>query len=213
MNADQNSSICVHPRSSTVSLIVIAGGSGSGKSRLARLLHEALPASAVLTLDHFYRDLSHLTPGQRERVNFDDPATIDWASVETALFKLSSGHPAEIPRYDFHTHTRAAATETLQPTDFLILEGLWPLTRPAIRDMAALTIFVDCPAGLRLSRRIARDTTERGRTEASVRRQCAEHVEPMHARHVQPQIDLAGRVLTSPISDADVQQLLQAATA
>ncbi|MBB5350875.1 uridine kinase [Haloferula luteola] len=194
---------------SPVRLIAIAGGSGSGKSRLAASLHQALlPDAVILTLDHFYQDLSHLDPDTRAATNFDDPGTIDWPAVESALQSLTQRQPAEIPDYDFCTHTRRTATQRVEPATFLILDGLWPLTRPTIRHTATLRLFVDCPADLRLTRRIARDTVERGRSEDSIRRQCAEHVEPMHRLHVQPQAELADLVLVSPLDESDLATVL-----
>lgn len=195
---------------STPRLIAIAGGSGSGKSRLARLLHETLaPVAAILTLDHFYQDLAHLPPEERESVNFDDPAAIDWAEVDHTLDAFLAGRAVEVPQYDFASHTRAPEGELLEPRPLLLLDGLWTLSRPEIREAAELTIFVDCPTEVRLERRIRRDMRERGRTEESVRRQFEDHVEPMHARHVQPQIELADIVLTSPIRKGRFQRLLR----
>jgi uridine kinase len=190
-------------------LIVIAGGSGSGKSHLARRLHHALePRAAILTLDHFYHDLSHLPHEERDLANFDDPAAIDWSAVETALGLLTNGLSAEIPRYDFASHTRAAESDRLDPVPLLILEGLWPLTRAFIRQSATLSIFVDGPADLRLARRISRDTAERGRSEESVRRQFHEHVAPMHDLHVQPQATLADLVFAPDFGDDEISSLL-----
>lgn len=183
-------------------IISIAGGSGSGKSRLARLLHATLaPHATTLTLDHFYQDLAHLPPAERDLTNFDDPASIDWESAEEAVTRLAAGESAEIPRYDFVTHTRAEERDLLAPAPVVILEGLWSLTRPVIRRFSTLTIFVDCSAELRLSRRIERDTRERGRSGESVRQQFEQHVAPMHDLHVQPQASLADLVLYSPIGD------------
>lgn len=190
-------------------LIVIAGGSGSGKSHLARRLHSVLsPHTAILTLDHFYHDLSHLTHDERNLANFDDPSSIDWSAVEKALGLLTTGLPAEIPRYDFASHTRAGDTDRLDPVPLIILDGLWPLTRSFIRQSAALSIFIDGPADLRLARRIARDTVERGRSEESVRRQFREHVAPMHDLHVQPQAILADLVFAPDFGDNEIDSLL-----
>ncbi|MCU0796258.1 MAG: uridine kinase [Akkermansiaceae bacterium] len=199
--ASQN---CASPR-----IIAITGGSGSGKSYLARQLHDALaPQAIILTLDHFYLDLSHLPHEERELVNFDDPAAIDWPSVEAALNQLLSGKSASIPDYDFTTHTRTPNPQTLAPAPFIVLEGLWPLTRSAIREICHLSIFVDCPDETRFARRLARDTSERGRSAASVQRQYEEQVRPMHDLHVQPQIHLADITLTSPFGDEEISAIL-----
>ncbi|MFM2241206.1 MAG: hypothetical protein RLZ97_61 [Verrucomicrobiota bacterium] len=190
-------------------IIAIAGGSGSGKSYLARQLHQALaPRATILTLDHFYLDLSHLPHHEREMVNFDDPAAIDWQSVESALVDLISGKQALIPDYDFTTHTRAANFQTLAPAPFIFLEGLWTLSRASIREICHLTIFVDCPDETRFARRLARDTTDRGRSAESVHRQYTEQVRPMHDLHVQPQILQANLTLASPFGDHEIAAIL-----
>ncbi|MFN5833408.1 MAG: uridine kinase, partial [Akkermansiaceae bacterium] len=164
--------------------------------------------SAMMTLDHFYHDLAHLDPAQRELVNFDHPDAIDWAAVEAAVSRLSASLPAEIPRYDFATHTRLKETERLDAAPLVILEGLWPLTRPALQDASSLSIFIECPADLRLARRIARDTVERGRSEESVRRQFLDHVAPMHELHVQSQASIADLIFPHDFGKAEIASLL-----
>ena len=189
--------------------IVIAGGSGSGKTELARRLQRTLGArAALLTLDHFYRDLGHLPAEHRELTNFDDPASIDWHAVNEVMTSLSAGMPAAIPQYDFTSHTRLLETDQLDPAPLVILEGLWPLTHPSIRNSAAVSVFIDCPADLRLARRIARDTAQRGRSEESVRRQFIEHVEPMHEIHVQPQLADADFVFGPYSGDAEIATII-----
>lgn len=195
-----------------VRMIAIAGGSGSGKSYLARKLRERMPQDAVLlTLDDFYHDLSGLPEKERDVVNFDDPKAIDWKELERALDELMAGRQAVLPCYDFTTHTRKSEGQVVGPAKWIVLEGLWSLSDPSICQRAACKVFIDCPSELRLMRRIARDTQERGRTEESVRRQFREHVDPMHDRYVQPQGQCADVVLSADFSDVDVEVLWQRA--
>lgn len=195
-----------------VRMIAIAGGSGSGKSYLARKLRERMPHDAVLlTLDDFYHDLSGLPESERDVVNFDDPKAIDWKELERAIEALMSGRQALLPCYDFTTHTRKSEGKWVGPAKWIVLEGLWSLSDQSIRQRAACKVFIDCPSELRLMRRIARDTQERGRTEESVRRQFREHVDPMHDRYVQPQRQWADVVLSADFSDIDVEVLWQRA--
>jgi len=190
-------------------LILIAGGSGSGKTHLARELKDRLGSqSSLLSLDHFYHDLSHLPSAERNLVNFDHPNSIDWSEVEKVISILKSGYPVDVPRYDFTTHTRMKECDQLNSAPLLLLEGLWPLTREKIRNGSALSIFIDCPADIRLKRRIHRDTMQRGRTEESIRRQFSEHVAPMHEVHIQPQLEHADLVLGYDFSDADISALV-----
>lgn len=191
-------------------LITIAGGSGSGKSHLAHQLQNALGDRATtLTLDYFYHDLSHIPSNLRHDVNFDHPDAIDWAAVAQTLDTWFLGEKITVPRYDFSTHTRNSESSVLTPSPLILLEGLWPLSQEAIRQASSLTIFIDCPADIRLHRRISRDTVERGRSEESVRRQFLEHVAPMHDLYVQPQHPLADLVLPHDFSHHNIQQLLK----
>ncbi|HTL17518.1 MAG TPA: zeta toxin family protein, partial [Patescibacteria group bacterium] len=158
-------------------LIVIAGGSGSGKTWLADKLIRALPRLVVrLSLDSFYLDRSHLSPARRARLNFDHPRALDWRRVEQVLHALLSGRRAPVPVYDFKTHSRAARVILVTPRPIILLEGLWPLTRQSIRRLARLSVFLRCPARLRLGRRILRDQASRGRTRSSIHQQFRESV-------------------------------------
>jgi uridine kinase len=189
-------------------LIAIVGGSGAGKSWLADQLHRIIGKGVSrLSLDDFYRDRSSLAPTRRDKINFDHPRAIDWPSVEQVLRDCQSGRPAHLPRYDFSTHTRSSHADLWQPTPLIIMDGLWLLHRPAVRRRFDFRIFIDCPARLRLRRRLERDATERGRTPASVRRQFSTTVAPMHQRYVEPQARWADVVLTSPIDGAELHQL------
>ncbi len=188
--------------------IAIVGGSGSGKTWLAERLCATLGrAAARLSLDDFYRDLSPMPAADRARVNFDDPAAIDWELVSETLAALARGEPAGIPSYDFAAHTRRRQWHRLTPGDFVIWDGLWLLHEDWLRRRFALSVFVDCPPEARLERRIDRDVRERQRTPESVRRQFQEHVEPMHGRHVAPQRRWATCCVSSPTDEQSLHQV------
>lgn len=181
--------------------LALVGGSGSGKSWLARHLPPLLgPAVRCLAVDSFYRDLSHLPPGERARFNFDAPAALDWPWFEEVLKQLAQGLPAEIPRYDYASHTRLPGAGTLAPAPLIVLDGLWLPPDGAARSRLDLVVYVECPEAVRLARRLARDVGERGRSPESVRQQWRETVQPMHERHVAPQRHSAHLVLSSPPS-------------
>jgi uridine kinase len=191
-------------------LIAVVGGSGAGKTWLADRLQEALAARVSrLSLDDFYRDLSHLSFAQRERVNFDHPQAIDWPRLEEVLSGSLAGQAVRVPRYDFATHSRRPETETWQPQELVLCDGLWLLWRPAVRRLFARAIFVDCPAKRRLARRLERDQRERGRSRASVLKQFREDVAPMHERFVAPQARWADRVISSPMEQAVVREMVR----
>lgn len=171
----------------------ITGLSGSGKTFLARHLTRLVPSCRRLGTDAYYRDLSGIAEADRMRTNFDDPAALDWDLLVRHLRLLRDGHPVTVPRYDFQTHTRRRTGRLLKPPSLLVLEGVFTLSEPRVRDMLSLGVFVDTSEACCLSRRIGRDRLQRGRTEASVRRQWRRDVLPMYHRHVLPmrsQVDL-----------------------
>jgi uridine kinase len=189
-------------------LVAIAGGSGSGKTWLTHQLELALgPGVVRLCLDSFYLDRSHLTPARRARLNFDHPRAIDWACLEKALAALLAGHPATVPVYDFKTHARRARLQRVLPQPLILLEGLWPLKRRAIRRLADFSIFLSCPSSLRLRRRIQRDQAARGRTRSSIEQQFRDSVEPMHLKLVVPQQKQADLVFTRTCGPRHVRRL------
>ncbi|MEK7794835.1 MAG: uridine kinase [Candidatus Hydrogenedentota bacterium] len=167
-------------------LIAIAGGSCSGKTTLANALARALGNARVIPLDVFYRDLAHLAPDQRAAHNFDHPDALEHGLAIETITRLVQGNDVALPHYDFTTHTRSPRIEPIAPAEHIILEGLYALHWEAIRVLAATRVFVDLEHETCLARRIARDTTERGRTEASVRHQYEITVRPMYDTHVAP---------------------------
>lgn len=188
-----------------VTLVAIAGGSGSGKTWLAAALHRRLGSRAArLSIDDFYRDLSHLPPARRARTNFDSPAAIDWRSFEAALRSIASGGEPDLPRYDFSRHTRAPETRRWRHRAIVIVEGLWPWARTRLREFFVLRLYRSAGTELRLNRRLRRDVRERGRQPADIHRQWEKQVEPMFTRHVAPQRRHAHAVLGERLTAAEV---------
>lgn len=197
-----------HPASPLV-ILGIAGGSGAGKTWLAteivRLLH---PHAGSLSLDDFYRDLGALPSSRRDRVNFDTPDAIDWELFDACLDRIRSGRPVAIPHYDFTTHSRRDPPRRWDPKRIVVVEGLWPWTRRPQQRHYNLRLFLEGPGELRLSRRLARDVAERGRTPASIRRQWRETVEPMFTKHVKPQALTADAILGPEPGPEDISRLI-----
>lgn len=187
--------------------VAIIGGSGAGKSWLAERLQQCFGTNcARISLDNFYRDRSHLAASKRERINFDHPRAIDWARVAQFLRDARAGRTTFIPQYDFKTHTRIGP-QLWEPKPVVIFEGLWLLTRAAVRRHFDLSIFLDAAGWLRLRWRTARDIAERGRTAESVRKQFISQVGPMHVRHVAPQRRWADMVLKQKIGKPEIDQV------
>lgn len=166
-------------------LVGIAGPSGSGKTALARRLARATGAP-VLNLDHYYIDLAHLPLELRAQTNFDEPGSVDRGAILADAAALRAGRPVHEPRYDFATHSRAPGGELITPGPLVILEGLFTLYWPELRDLLALKIFVQAPNRVCLARRLARDVAERGRTPESVRHQFKTTVLPGARQFILP---------------------------
>ncbi|MBM3973567.1 MAG: uridine kinase [Planctomycetes bacterium] len=177
--------------------IGIAGGSGSGKTSLARTLVEMLGPRRCAWLDHdsYYRDLAHLTPTERAAINFDHPDSLDNALLAGHVRELRAGRAVERPCYDFATHSRTATTLHIDSRPLVVCEGILLLAVPEFADSFDLRVFIDTPADVRILRRLQRDIVERGRTVESVARQYIETVRPMHERFVEPARATADLVL------------------
>jgi uridine kinase len=180
---------------SIVYIIAVAGPSCAGKTELSKRLAREL-SCPVLLLDSYYRDLSAILPAERARVNFDEPSALDERVLIHQVRALRLGETVARPIYDFATHTRVAKTDSFSATDFLIVEGLFALYWPELRELADLKIFVNAPDDLCLRRRLMRDVVERGRTSESVIRQFNKTVRPMANLYVRPTANHADLVLS-----------------
>ncbi len=168
--------------------IGIAGGTGSGKSTVARALAEGLPQGLVGVIDHdsYYRNFADLSFEERSRMNFDHPSALDNDLLVEHLTALHEGHTVELPVYDFVTHSRRAERRTLVPTRVIIVEGILVFVEERVRRLLDIKLFVDTDADLRVFRRIRRDIEQRGRTFVQVREQYYATVRPMHLEFVEP---------------------------
>ena len=165
----------------------IAGGSGSGKSTIARAILAALPEGKGLLLeqDHYYRSQKHLPFAERERVNYDHPDALELDLLVSHLDELRALRPIVRPTYDFASHDRVEGIR-IAPTPVIVVEGILVLADARLRDRFDAKIFVDTDADIRLMRRIRRDLEHRGRTFTQVRKQDNETVRPMHMAFVEP---------------------------
>jgi uridine kinase len=169
-------------------LIGIAGGTGSGKTTVARRIYDSLHLDAAVFIDHdaYYRDLGHLSLEERGAVNFDHPDALDNALMAAQLEALLERRPIEKPVYDFALHTRAPETVHVEPRDVILVDGILLFAEPRLRELFDLRIFVDTDADVRFIRRLRRDLDERGRSLDSVIEQYLTTVRPMHFEFVEP---------------------------
>ncbi|MFW5919301.1 MAG: uridine kinase [Halanaeroarchaeum sp.] len=176
-------------------VIGIAGGTGAGKTTVARTLANTVREESVadgdggvtrIPLDNYYRDLSHLDLEEREDVNYDHPSAFEWELVCDHLDELLSGQRIEMPQYDFSVHNRKDETVTVEPTDVVLVEGIFALYDERVLDRLDLRIYVETDADVRILRRIRRDVVERGRDLEGVIDQYLSTVKPMHEQFVEP---------------------------
>ena len=169
-------------------IIGIAGGTGSGKSTVARKVAEALPDASVafLEMDAYYHDFRHLSLAELHEVNWDHPDAFDVELLTTHLAALARGEAVEMPVYEFATHARSKQTRRIAPADVVVIDGILLLSDADVRALCDVKVFVDADADIRLIRRIRRDTVVRGRTLESVLDQYLTTVQPMHLLFVEP---------------------------
>lgn len=168
-------------------IIGVAGGSGSGKTTVARAITEPLDLDALLIdADAYYEDLGHLTLEERKQVNFDHPDALDIPLLASHLQRLAQGHSIEKPTYDFSAHTRAARTVVVEPRDVVLVDGILLFADARLRPLFDIKIFVDVAGDVRFIRRLRRDLLERGRALEDVIDQYLSTVRPMHLEFVEP---------------------------
>ena len=169
-------------------LIGISGGTGSGKSRFAKELITRFDSKSLIYIsqDSYYKDLAHLEYEQRCEVNFDSPDSIDFSNLLRDLNELINYNQVNVPIYNFKRHKRMQETNRLTPKPIIVLEGIFALYKPEIRELIDLKIFVDTPSDIRILRRAKRDINKRDRTIESISKQYIETVRPMHDKFVEP---------------------------
>lgn len=169
-------------------IVGISGGTGSGKTTLAHALLNHLGSDCAVLIPHdaYYRDLSHLSPEDRARYNFDHPDALETALLVRHLDALKSGASVDVPVYDFNTHTRMPQPMRLERRSVVLVEGILILDDADLCQRLDLGIFVDAAPDVRLIRRLTRDVRERGRTPESVFQQYLDTVRAMHDAFVEP---------------------------
>ncbi len=166
-------------------IIALSGGSGSGKSTLIGMIQKDCPDILVLELDHYYLDRSHLSPSEREHLNFDHPDALNHKLLEEHLQKLLNYKTINRPSYDFKNHSQGPS-QMIKPKPTIIIDGIFSLYFDFIRKVTNLKIYLEVPDDLRFIRRLKRDTEERGRTMASVVKQYETSARDMHKKYIEP---------------------------
>ena len=192
-------------------IIGVAGCSGSGKTTLAEELARELEGTHF-HLDHYYRDLSHLTCEERTRQNFDHPDMLESDLLLQHIRQLREGETIYHPEYDFASHTRIpGAAIRLEVDHLLVIDGIFALHYEGLRQLYDLSIYVDTPDEICYRRRLSRDVRDRGRSAESVAEHYAETVRPMAEEYVRPSAKHADLIVNGTESlDWSVEQALSA---
>lgn len=167
-------------------VIGIAGGTGSGKTTLAKKIQASIPGAVLIEQDCYYKDLSHLTMEERVHVNFDHPNSIDFERLREDLLTLKNRQPIQKPIYNFKIHSREAGSTLVEPAEVIVVEGILVLTDEKLRELFDLKIYVETDDDTRILRRMERDILERGRDISNVKAQYLTTVKPMHTQFVEP---------------------------
>ena len=169
-------------------IIGIAGGTGSGKTTVARAIYDRVGSSRIEWISHdsYYRDFEGLSPDERHKINFDHPDSLETELLIRHLDVLGKGSSVEVPLYDFGSHRRRTDTQRVEPRRVVIVEGILVLAEPELRKRIDIKLFVDTPADIRFMRRLMRDIQTRGRSLDSVVHQYMTTVRPMHEEFVEP---------------------------
>ncbi|MBP5278600.1 MAG: uridine kinase [Prevotella sp.] len=171
-----------------MTIIGIAGGTGSGKTTVVKKIVEALPPHcvAVVPMDSYYNDTSDLTEEERKQINFDHPDAFDWKLLHKQIGQLRRGEAIEQPTYSYIISNRLKETVHVEPKPVIIIEGIMTLVDRKLRSLMDLKIFVDTDSDERLIRNILRDVVERGRTVDMVLNRYMEVLKPMHEQFIEP---------------------------
>jgi uridine kinase len=190
-------------------ILGIAGCSGSGKTTLADELARELEGTHF-HLDHYYRDLAHLTYEERCRINFDHPDELESDMLIAHVSSLAEGHAIRVPEYDFARHTRIPGkTKRVEVDHLLIVDGIFALYYEGLRELYDFSVYVDAPDEVCYQRRRARDVCQRGRTPESVAAHYAQTVRPMAEQYVRPTARYADLIVDGTASlDWSIEQAM-----
>lgn len=178
-------------------IIGIAGGTGCGKTTVVEQIMNELPEGevGVISQDSYYKDTSHMSYDERVKINFDHPKSIDFKLLRQHLTTLKAGKSIEQPVYSFVDHNRTKETVTTHPKRVMIVEGILILSKPKIRDMFDIKIFVHADSDERLIRRVKRDIAERGRDIKEVLTRYQTTLKPMHQQFIEPMKEYADLII------------------
>ncbi|MDR0832006.1 MAG: uridine kinase [Bacillales bacterium] len=175
--------------------LALAGGSSSGKTTLAKRINKDLVETSYLRTDDYYKDFSNLTLEERKKINFDHPDSFDMELMVKHIKDLKNNIPIEAPTYDFVNHKRSELTTRVTPKNLILIEGIFALISPELRELYDMKVYVETADDIRLLRRIKRDIEERGRTLDFIIQQYQNYVRPMHFKYIEPTKEFADIII------------------
>lgn len=166
----------------------VAGGTGSGKTTVARQIVQAVHQTQVAYLPHdaYYRDNPQLSYAERAHINYDHPDSLQTELLVEHIQQLLTGQVVPMPVYDFNQHRRTTDTIRVEPRPIILVEGILVFSHRELRELMDIRVYVEVDADVRVLRRIERDMLERGRSLDSIVQQYLETVRPMHLQFVEP---------------------------
>ena len=178
-------------------IVAIAGGTGSGKTTLAKKIINSYQNIKInyLSLDSYYKDFSQMSFNERSKINFDHPDSIDFDLFYQQINEYLTGSDIKTPTYSYKRHKRLKKKGNLRQGDLLIVDGILILLKKSIRDFFDLSIFLKVNSSERLKRRIRRDINERGRSKIEISDRFYNMIKPMHKKYVKPSENFADVVL------------------
>lgn len=178
-------------------IIGIAGGTGSGKTTVVKQIIDELPYKdiTVISQDSYYKATDHLSYEERVEINFDHPKAIDFKLLRHHLNDLKNGLSIEQPVYSFVEHNRTKETITTHPSKVIIVEGILVFSKPKVRDLFDIKIFIHADSDERLIRRLKRDIQERGRDIDEVLNRYQDTLKPMHLQFIEPMKEYADIII------------------
>ena len=178
-------------------IVAIAGGTGSGKTTLAKKIIDSYQNIKInyLSLDSYYKDFSQMSFAERSKINFDHPDSIDFDLFYQQINEYLTGSDIKTPTYSYKRHKRLKKKGNLRQGDLLIVDGILILLKKSIRDFFDLSIFLKVNSSERLKRRIRRDINERGRSKIEISDRFYNMIKPMHKKYVKPSENFADVVL------------------
>lgn len=181
-------------------VVVISGGTASGKTTIAQALAARLGDRALLVShDRYYRDVADPLDH-----NYDEPGALDTALLVEHLRALRDHQPVTLPIYHFPIHRRLPEVDVVSPRPVILIEGLFVLGDPAVRAQADLLVFVEAESDLRLARRLRRDVIERGWNIEQVLTRYLRDVREGYRRFIRPSRAYANVILDGegPVEDS-----------